>query len=218
MTEPPLNEMKLQEFHPTAKKFASQSEFCWPISAFKPGETMRWSDSLILQILQAMALITILATIGAILMGNVWDFVGWMRTFGIDGATMDKADLVRRALALETHTASNLPFQFAEEIINWYSHTFVGHARFGSGLGIFAGTFIALSFLKERSAPVRISAGAFAGALIGARFCLLLSSKLPLFVLFVAAGAILFAVLSTIKNESLPRLQVGIPSGNSTGG
>lgn len=167
-----------------------------------------WSSSVPIQILQAVALIFLLATIGAILMGNVWDFIGWMRTFGIDGAAMDKADLVRRALALETHEAQSVPFQIAEEIINWYSRTFVGHARFGSGLGIFAGTFIALSYLKERSAPVRIAAGTFAGALIGARFCLLISSKLVPFLFFVIAGAIVLAVLSTLKSESLPRLRI----------
>lgn len=165
-----------------------------------------WSHSVPVQILQAVALIIILATIGAILMGNVWDFIGWMRTFGIDGAAMDKADLVRRALALETHEAQSVPLQIAEEIINWYSRTFVGHARFGSGLGIFAGTFIALSFLKERSAAVRIAAGTFAGAIIGARFCLLISSKLVPFLFLVTAGALLLAALSSIKSDRLPRL------------
>lgn len=165
-----------------------------------------WSRSVPIQILQAVALIIALATIGAILMGNVWEFIGWMRTFGIDGAVMDKADLVRRALALETHEARSVPFQIAEEIINWYSRTYVGHARFGSGLGIFAGTFIALSFLKERSAPVRITAGAFAGALIGARFCLLISSKLVPFFLFICMGAVIVSALMTVKHPRLPKL------------
>jgi|GEM_PF-1471848 hypothetical protein len=167
----------------------------------------RWSRFTFVQALQAVALIVLLATIGAILMANVWDFIGWMRTFGIDGAVMDKADLVRRALALETHSAQGVPFQIAEEIINGYSRTFVGHARFGSGLGIFAGTFIALSYLKERSAPVRIAAGTFAGALIGARFCLLISSKLVPFFFFVFAGAVIVGALMSIRQSQLSRLR-----------
>ncbi len=166
------------------------------------------ATSPVIQLLQAVALILFLSLAGAYLMGGTWELICWLRTFGVDGALVDKSEAVRRALALETHSAEGLIAQMAEETINWYSRTFAGNARFGSGLGLISGAIVALSILRNRisNRAVLSVSGIVAGALIGGRFCLFLSSKLIPFLFCIAVGALLVAIVMSIREEPLPRL------------
>ena len=170
----------------------------------------RRTTSPVIQLVQGLALIMALGLVGAFLMGTLWEIICWLRTFGVEGAFVDKAEAVRKAIALETHSAESFFLQLVEETINWYSRTFAGNARFGSGLGLIAGVITALAILRKRidNRIVLSASGIVAGAVIGARFCLFLSSKLIPFVFCITAGALLVAAFMSIRDEPIPRLLI----------
>lgn len=96
--------------------------------------------------------------------------------------------------------------------INWYSTTFFGYSRFGSGIGMIIASIWAASACASYKFWPRLVIAAVAGFLIGTRAAMFITSK-PHLVL--GAGLIAsfigimrtFASLKPAKFKALPRLQ-----------
>ncbi len=146
--------------------------------------------------------------IGASIGGLLFSGLDWLRTFG---ATNDSPSVARNALS-SLPNSPNPTLGLIAAVIEWYSSTFFGYSRFGSGLGILVGCFWSMDVAIRGRAVTRIIVGFVTGFAIGFRcaifvvsqphlvlICSLLGGTLTAFYIFLAGRKSAFS--------SLPRLQ-----------
>jgi hypothetical protein len=160
--------------------------------------------------------VLLVATAAAVLFGAVWGVVDWLRNFG-SGLNpfpyFDKAQI--QAQPYRIHPAGSL-LGSIDDLINWYNVVFRGATRFGSGLGLIAGAFMAMGCASSKAAVCRITTGLLAGGLIGSRSVLMLGSGAPLFLIGLVLGAVLTALYMWIcagpqKIRELPFIPLSNP-------
>jgi hypothetical protein len=160
-----------------------------------------------------LAALLLLPVVAAIAIGAVWGVVDWLRAYGSGISPFPYFDhSVVQAEPFRRQAAGTL-LGGIEDLINWYNLNFRGATRFGSGIGLIAGAFIALGLFKGKSTILRLCAGVLAGSLIGARSVLMLGSGAPLFLVGLLTGAVLGAGYMTLcagpaKIGSLPSQQL----------
>lgn len=150
-----------------------------------------------------------LPIVAALLMGAVWGVVDWLQSYGTGLSPFPYFDHSPfRAEPFHQRTGDTLLRSLAD-IIDWYNLNFRGATRFGSGLGLIAGAFMAMNLFSDKGIVSRTVAGALAGASIGARSVLMLGSGAPLFLLGFILGSIAGALYMMLcagppKFEALP--------------
>ncbi len=161
-------------------------------------------------ILASVVTVLLCVAMSALLMACVWTAIEAMRQFGVysQEALADQLRAVKVAEdSLRTYDTASFLGQI-ESMLKWYNLTFIGAARYGSGLGIFIGAYFALISVRDRVLPARIVAAVLAGAFVGARLFLMVTSEPKMFLAGVILGAILFAAWSiwNSRQENLPDL------------
>lgn len=132
----------------------------------------------------------VLPIVAAIIMGAVWGIVDWLRAYGSGISLFPYFDHSHfQAEPFRRQTAGSL-LGVVEDVINWYNLNFRGATRFGSGLGLIFGAFVAMGLFNGKNLPSRLTAGAIGGAAIGARSVLMLGSGAPLFLVGLSLGAL----------------------------
>lgn len=157
------------------------------------------------------ATITIVCiVVSAFIMAHVWTAIDAMRQFGTGDAQFLEQTLKAAKVAEEArHDYEPGSFMGAVESgIKWYNLTFLGPARYGSGLGIFIGAFLAMLTLRNRRFSSRVLSALIAGGFVGGRLCLMVTSNPFLVLLGTILGApILCAVqIFQSRQEQLPEL------------
>lgn len=154
----------------------------------------------------------------ALVFGAVWGLADWLRNFGTGLAPLPYLDQSPVGAEIFRRHEPGTLFGFAEDFINWYNVTFRSAARFGSGLGIIGGAFFCLSAVKSYSPVPRFVVGLAAGALIGARAIMMVTSDVP----FFFAGGVIGALVTggylalaggALAVPPLPALGLGKGSG-----
>lgn len=134
----------------------------------------------------------------ALLMACFWTAVEAMRQFGVYSpqAMSEQLHAVKVAEdALRTYDPHGFLGQI-ESALKWYNLTFIGAARYGSGLGIFIGAYLALASLRSRVLPAKVVAACLAGAFVGARLFLMVTSEPKMFLAGACVGAVMLASLT----------------------
>ncbi len=162
----------------------------------------------------AISVICLTAATSAILMGYIWTFVCWLRSYGMASGLVDPA-----SAATSVRDYGNCILNAVAAQIHNYNLAFPGNSRFGSGLGIISGAMLGLGMMARRyrkswqnQVLVRISAGASAGALIGGRIALTFGSEPVPFMVGIVSGAVLMALVAVSVCEQLPPLASYSPS------
>ncbi|MBX9878502.1 MAG: hypothetical protein K2Y22_08585 [Candidatus Obscuribacterales bacterium] len=145
-----------------------------------------------------------------LVMACIWTAIEAMRQFGVynQQAMIDQLRAVKIAEdAMRTYDPSSLLGQI-ESMLKWYNLTFIGAARYGSGLGIFIGAYFALVSLSSRVLAARVAAAIVAGSLVGARLFLMVTSEPKMFIAGACIGAGLFAGVTIwhSRQEHIPDL------------
>ncbi len=157
------------------------------------------------QSLSGIFLVLVLTAASALTFAVAWGLVDWMRNFGTGLAPLPFLDHG----CLQTDTFRRFPAGsfcgVTEDLINWYNVTFCNALRFGSGLGIIGGAFFALSFVRHLGLTARIIAGFMAGALIGARSIMMVTSDVPFFFAGLCLGGVFVGVYMSLSGDT-PRV------------
>lgn len=148
----------------------------------------------------ATSTVLIGSAFGALILGNLWVALGWMRFYGMEPG------VVASAIPLDAVNYNNSFLNEVGKLIDSYNLYFQGNARFGSGIGLMAGGCLALLGLTRNALEVRTVAAAMAGALVAGRFCLTFTSAPTPFLISVAIGAIVLAAVQLATHETLPTL------------
>ena len=154
-----------------------------------------------------VGLITVVIDIAvcALLMACFWTAVEAMRQFGVYSpqAMSDQLHAVKIAEgALRTYDPQTFLGQI-ESALKWYNLTFIGAARYGSGLGIFIGAYLALASLRSRVLPAKVVAASVAGAFVGARLFLMVTSEPKMFLAGAFVGSVLLFSLTIWQSKQL---------------
>jgi hypothetical protein len=162
------------------------------------------------------SVVTVILYVGmsALIMACMWTAIEAMRQFGVysQQALADQLHAVKIAEAsLRTYDPNSFLGQM-ESMIKWYNLTFIGAARYGSGLGIFIGAYLALMSISNRALAARVVAAYIAGGLVGARLFLMVTSEPKMFIAGFLLGACLFAgiVVWSNRQEKLPDLPTAL--------
>lgn len=171
------------------------------------------------KLLAAILLILTASALAAVFMGQVWNGVCWLRSYGL---TVGIADQTISSQVLPSVDYGNAFLNAIGQFTDLYNSTFSGNARFGSGLGVIAGALIGLGVVARfmpdiwQRAAFRAVLGLTAGALIGARLVLIITSDPIPFLLGMIPGAISLAIIVVCCKETLPSLTNGVPRSSST--
>lgn len=149
---------------------------------------------------RAVALVLSLSILAALLLGGTWVVLGWMRFYGLE------TGVVAEALPLEITDYHNGFLNVTANAIDCYNRLFQGNSRFGSGLGLIAGSCFALLFLKRSPRQAQVIAVLIAGAIVAGRFCLTFTSAPGPFIASILVGAAVFFLISLLAREQLPAL------------
>lgn len=151
----------------------------------------------------------------AVLMGALWGLVDWLRNYGTGASALPYFDhLLFQLETFKMHAAGTI-IGCIKEGINFYNLTFCGATRFGSGIGFVAGAFIVMGMFKKERLALRITAGAIAGAMIGARSALMFGSGTLVFLVGMSAGFIAGATFMAVDGhlgKALPLPVKRLPS------
>ena len=163
------------------------------------------SRPVVLQIFLGIGLVIVSASAAAVVGGLMFEGVNWLRTYGLP-QTVNQGSIVA--------TVGNGPVLGAiAKIVDLYNGSFMGFARFGAGLGSMAACFWALGRAKQYSAVARTATGCFAGALIGARMVMMITSQPNLVLIGLLLGAFtaglcMFLSARPSNFKPLPRLNL----------
>lgn len=154
--------------------------------------------------------VVIYVALSALVMACIWTAIEAMRQFGVYSQQMlfDQLRVVKIAEdSMRTYGTSSFLGQI-ENALKWYNLTFIGAARYGSGLGIFIGAYLALTSVSERSLPAKVVAALIAGAFVGARLFLMVTSEPKMFLAGAIFGSLLFVAYTIFdgRQEKLPDL------------
>lgn len=152
----------------------------------------------IVDVVKFPILVIVVSIVAAVAGGAYWGVVDWLRNFGADVSFCPYFDQLQ-AQAVPVHVYASGSFTGCiEDLINAYNLAFRGATRFGSGLGMIAGAFIAMGYAGGKNLPCRTVTGLVAGSIIGARSALMLGSGVPIFIVGLVAGAVLAALYMVV--------------------
>jgi hypothetical protein len=155
---------------------------------------------MIKQCVRAVAIVSINSFIAALVIGGAWLALGWMRFYGLE------TGVVAQALPLEHVDYHNAVLNLTASAIDSYNSFFQGNSRFGSGLGLMAGSCFSLLCFKRSPRSAQMLAVMLAGAIVAGRFCLTFTSSPAPFLVSIIVGAIGFLAISWFAREPLPAL------------
>jgi hypothetical protein len=147
--------------------------------------------------LRAVATVLASSLTGALVIGNLWLLIGWMRFYGLEPG------VVASAVPLEPVQYNNFFLNETGRFIDSYNLAFQGNARFGSGIGAIAGAGLALLALTDEGLSTRATAAAIAGAITGGRFALTFTSSPVPFLVSTILGLTLFVLVQLLTHERL---------------
>lgn len=165
-----------------------------------------------LEIGRSIVIVLIDITLAALLMACIWTAIESMRQFGVY-SQQSLADQLQAVKVAEASMRSYDPDSFLggiESFLKWYNLTFIGAARYGSGIGIFIGAYFALSAVAEYKLSAKITASLIAGAFVGARLFLMVTSEPKMFLAGAILGALVFVAYRVFdsRQEKLPDLPI----------
>ena len=166
------------------------------------GENADNAKNVIVETARAVSLVAGTSAVAALVLGGSWILLGWMRFYGLE------TGVVAQATPLEITNYHNDFLNATAYLIDCYNRFFQGNSRFGSGLGLIAGSSIALLFLRRSPQPAKNAAILLAGAIVAGRFCLTFTSAPLPFIVSLLIGAIVFFLISLIAKEPLAALPV----------
>lgn len=156
--------------------------------------------------------VTVIVYVGmsALIMACMWTAIEAMRQFGVysQQSLADQLHAVKVAEAsLRTYDPNSFLGQI-ESMLKWYNLTFIGAARYGSGLGIFIGAYLALVSISNRVLVARVVSAFIAGGFVGARLFLMVTSEPKMFIAGFLLGAFVFVAVCVWDNrkDKLPDL------------
>ena len=144
-------------------------------------------------------------TILALLLALVWSFAEGMRTYGISPLLLPFSSLGQFQPRLLTAVNSNPLLGAFDNFLVFYNCAFPGANRLGSGIGIIAGAFWTLHRIPHSCIPRRAYLGAIAGALIGFRLMMMVSSSATTVFAAMLFGAISVS-LYLVSADRRPRV------------
>ncbi len=164
----------------------------------------------IADIFASVTTVIVYIVMSTLVMACVWTAIEAMRQFGVYNPQV-LADQLRAVKIAEDAMRTYDPGSFLgqiESMLKWYNLTFIGAARYGSGLGIFIGAYFALVSLSNRVLAARVAAALVAGSLVGARLFLMVTSEPKMFIAGACIGAGLFAGVTiwNSRQEHIPDL------------
>lgn len=149
--------------------------------------------------------LTIRCTVLALIFALVWAFAEGMRTYGISPLLLPFSSLGQFQPRLQTTVNSNPLIMAFDNFLFFYNCAFPGANRLGSGIGIIAGAFWTLHRLPHACIPRRAYLGAIAGAVIGFRLMMMVSSSATVVFGAMLMGAIGIA-LYMVSADQRPRI------------
>lgn len=158
------------------------------------------AKNVIVETARAISLVVGTSALAALILGGTWILLGWMRFYGLE------TGVVAQATPLELTNYQNDFLNATAYLIDCYNRFFQGNSRFGSGLGLIAGSCIALLFLRRSPQPAKNAAVLLAGAIVAGRFCLTFTSAPLPFIVSLLIGASGFFLISRLAKEPLTAL------------
>ncbi len=149
----------------------------------------------------AVLLVLALSGIAAVAFGFAWGLLDWMRNFGTDAALFPYLGSTAGREQM-FHLFSSGPLVHLEGMIYWYNATFQGATRFGSGVGLIAGSIVALSLARKYGFLPRMVAAVVAGILLGGRMALMVTSEPDAVAWGMLAGVVAVSLLSCLLASS----------------
>lgn len=156
--------------------------------------------------LEGFADLALKAVLLALAMALIWAFTEAMRTYGTSSLLLPFSTLGQYQPRLVNMNSNNPLIIAFDHFIAFYNSAFPGANRYGSGVGLIAGTFWAMHRFPHLCLPRRAYIGAIAGGLIGFRLTMMISSSAFLVFGSMLLGAIGFCLYLVLADRA-PRLQ-----------
>jgi len=154
----------------------------------------------LIETVKSVSIVLAVSALGAVTIGSLWVLLGWMRFYGLE------TGVVAQAVPLDPVNYGNAFLNGTSQVIEWYNGTAQGNARFGSGMGLIAGSCLSLIALRRANLPARTCAVVLAGLITGGRLCLTFTSSPAPFLVCAALMGVLFGVAFFLTREPLPAL------------
>ena len=137
----------------------------------------------------------------AIILAVVWAFADGMRTFGISPMVLPFSSLGQYQPRMHLNQVQSPLMTLFDNFLVFYNCAFPGANRLGSGIGIIGGAFWALHSMPHLCLPQRSLVAAIAGALIGFRAMMMLSSSAPIVLAATILGALGISIYMTVADR-----------------
>jgi hypothetical protein len=151
----------------------------------------------------AWALVVAMLTIivWTVVVSIVFQGIDWLRNFGTANSLSYVLPRLDNSDAASSYFGSGCwrPLVLA---IDWYNSVCIGWLRMGSGVGMMAGAFVSIGPAKSKSLAARVAVGVLAGAVIGGRVMLMLTSSAFLVLICSLIGAVV--TVAYLWSFSLP--------------
>ncbi|MBX9572039.1 MAG: hypothetical protein K2X77_24315 [Candidatus Obscuribacterales bacterium] len=131
----------------------------------------------------------------------IWAFAEGMRTYGTSPLLLPFSTLGQYQPRLHTTVNSNPLIIAFDNFLFFYNCAFPGANRLGSGIGIIAGAFWTLHRVPHSCIPRRAYLGAIAGAVIGFRMMMMVSSSATIVFGAMLLGAIGIALYMVAADQ-----------------
>ncbi|MBZ0188905.1 MAG: hypothetical protein K8F91_21860 [Candidatus Obscuribacterales bacterium] len=158
--------------------------------------------------LVSVSIILAISITAAFLMAYTWEGVCFLRSYGVETRIIDKSILI-----LDKRNFHNTALNTVANALDFYNTSFPNNMRFGSGLGLVAGPFLALLLLCRLTTrawstrTVRLIAGLTAGAIVGGRLDLMFNSDPLPFLVAVLCFSVITGILAAQSGNKLPHLR-----------
>ncbi|MBX9689773.1 MAG: hypothetical protein K2X27_23895 [Candidatus Obscuribacterales bacterium] len=140
---------------------------------------------------QGLLLLTLRSLLLGLLLAYLLSVIDWFRTLGMSPLYLPFSGIGQYQPRLESAAAQPAFVKGFENFLFYFNCAFPGASRLGSGIGVIAAAFWTLHDAPKSCKVQRLSLGLLAGALIGFRLMLMISSSA-----FTVLGATVFAALA----------------------
>lgn len=175
------------------------------VSELTPCQCVSKSELQVPHFFDGLLELLIRCSVLALLFALTWAFAEGMRTYEISPLLLPFSTLGQFQPRVTTAVNSNPLIIAFDNFLFFYNCAFPGANRLGSGIGIIAGAFWTLHRIPHSCIPRRAFLGAIAGAVIGFRMMMMVSSSATIVFSATLLGAVSIA-LYMVAADQRPRI------------